>query len=304
MKVVLKERFLNFLEKKKRYSPHTVAAYNRDLTAFSKFLSEYKGEEITKTVLLEVTPEDVRAFLAFGKMKEDKKPSTLNRRLAAIRSWYKWLYSQGVENDRLKVLRSLKMPESVPKALNRKQTWDLLEEASPPPIAPQQIKWQERRNFALIMILYGLGLRISEALSLTREDAKLGTLTVRGKGGKDRSIPIPLPVQSALNNWLNVRAEMRDNAPLFPNNRGSAMTPRTAQRIVANMRKKLGLPEHLTPHALRHSFATHLLEEGADLRSVQELLGHSSLATTQKYLAGDIRRLADVHHKAHPLDRK
>ena len=296
--------FLTFLKRVRRYSDHTVSAYQRDLDQFCTFLSEHLGaEDISDNHLENLTPDDVRAFLAHGKLKQEKKPTTLNRQLAAIRSWFNWLNQQEIKNDRLRVLKSLKVPNAAPRALSHDQTWELLSQVAPPPVAPQKVKWQERRNFALIMTLYGMGLRISEALSLTRKDVKNDQLTVRGKGNKERHIPIPLPVQSALNSWLNARAELPDSAPLFPNNRGEAMTPRTAQRILQGMRQQLGLPEHLTPHALRHSFATHLLEGGADLRSVQELLGHNSLATTQRYLAQDIKRLVDIHNKAHPLNK-
>ncbi|MDD9912552.1 MAG: tyrosine-type recombinase/integrase [Alphaproteobacteria bacterium] len=296
----LLEEFLTHIEKTKRYSTHTVAAYRRDLTQFLDFTTKHVGEEPTEQTLIKLEPTDVQAFLAYGKLKEHKKPTTLNRQLAAIRSWFQWLRTQKIHNDRICILRSLKIPEPTPKAINQDQAWELLKRAAPPSVGPQKAPLIQRRNFTLLVVLYGLGLRISEALALTRRDVRHGRLTIKGKGNKERIIPIPLQVQSALNSWLNAET-LPESAPLFPNNQGKPMTPRTAQRAVKDLREQLDLPEHLTPHALRHSFATHLLESGADLRSVQELLGHSSLGTTQRYLAGDVKRLIDVHAKTHPL---
>ena len=149
--------------------------------------------------------------------------------------------------------------------------------------------------------LYGLGLRISEALSLTRQDVAGDTLIVTGKGSKQRSLPLPLPVKSALNQWIKASYGAAPHDPLFPNPQNKPLSPRFAQKILQQTREALNLPAHLTPHALRHSFATHLLEGGADLRTVQELLGHSQLATTQRYLAADVQRLLTVHGKSHPL---
>jgi integrase/recombinase XerC len=300
----LVDTFLSHLAHTRRLSDHTIAAYRRDLSQFCTFLQNHTGAPITNTVLAETTPDDVRAFLARGKMEDNKAPASLNRQLAAIRSWYKWLATQGIKNDRIHVLKSLKMPDAAPKALSSKQAWEMLYAAAPPTVAPQDIPLTQRRNFALLMVLYGLGLRISEALQLTRGDVRHKQVTIHGKGGKERRLPVPLPVASALNSWLNAQADLPDTAPLFANNRGQPLSPRTAQRLTQKLRQELGLPSYLTPHALRHSFATHLLENGADLRSVQELLGHSSLGTTQRYLAGDIKRLIDVHTRAHPLHKK
>jgi integrase/recombinase XerC len=300
----LVEDFLAHLAHTRRLSNHTLAAYRRDLTQFCHFLQEHTGAPVTKKTLGCTLPDDVRAFLAKGKMQQKKAPTSLNRQLAAIRSWYKWLATQGIKNDRIRVLKSLKTPDAAPRALSNTQAWDMLTATAPPTIAPQETPLTQRRNFALLMVLYGLGLRISEALSLTRGDARHTHMIIRGKGKKERRLPVPLPVQSALNGWLNAQGNLPDTAPLFANNKGLPLSPRTAQRLIQKLRQELGLPSHLTPHALRHTFATHLLENGADLRSVQELLGHSSLATTQRYLAGDIKRLIDVHTRAHPLHKK
>lgn len=300
--------FLQWLEEVRRTSPHTVLAYRRDLTALFAFLEEHTGKPITENTFVELTASDIQAYLASrltpkGKLNRatTSAKTSLNRQLSALRGFARWLSShRGVSNPAISKLHGLKTPAPVPKALNHDQAWQLLETLAPPPQAHTATP-EVRRNFALFITLYGLGLRISEALSLTRQDVAGDTLIVTGKGNKQRQLPLPLPVKSALNQWLKASNEALPNAPLFPNPQGKALSPRFAQKILQQTREALNLPAHLTPHALRHSFATHLLEGGADLRTVQELLGHSQLATTQRYLAADVQRLLSVHSKAHPL---
>lgn len=304
----LLSEFLTWLETVRRTSPHTVTAYRRDLTSLFTFLEAHTGREITPQTFTELTASDIQAYLAHrltpkGRLNRatTSAKTSLNRQLSALRSFTKWLSSHyGTGNLALVKLHGLKAPAPVPKALNHEQAWQLLENLAPPH-AQHTSTPEVRRNFALFITLYGLGLRISEALSLTRADVSGDTLIVTGKGNKQRSLPLPLPVKSALNQWLTASQEYTPNSPLFPNPAGNALSPRFAQKILQTTREALNLPAHLTPHALRHSFATHLLEGGADLRTVQELLGHSQLATTQRYLATDIQRLLTVHTKSHPL---
>jgi integrase/recombinase XerC len=304
----LLQGFLTWLEDVRRTSPHTVLAYRRDLTALFTFLQAHTGQPITENTFAALTPSDVQAYLATrlapgGRINRGQSAAktSLNRQLSALRGFARWLSSHhGVSNTAMSKLHGLKTPAPVPKALNHEQAWQLLETLAPPPQAHTSTP-EVRRNFALFITLYGLGLRISEALSLTRADVGGDTLIVTGKGNKQRSMPLPLPVKSALNQWLNASNESLPTAPLFPNPSGKPLSPRFAQKILQQTREALNLPSHLTPHALRHSFATHLLEGGADLRTVQELLGHSQLATTQRYLAADVQRLLTVHHKSHPL---
>lgn len=296
--------FITYLATERRFSSHTVAAYQRDLTQIFRFLGHHRGTEITPTTLANLTPNDLQSYLAASMMKEKKAKTSLNRHLAAFRSFFRWLAeTQNIINDPLIHLPGLKTPAPTPKALNKKDTWALLEQLAPPAVAPQKLPWQQRRNFALMILLYGLGLRISEALQLRRQDVQAEVLVVTGKGNKQRQLPLPLPVKSALNSWLNARAELPDSAPLFPGPSGEPLTARSAQKVLKKVREDLGLPDHLTPHALRHTFATHLLAHGADLRTVQELLGHANLATTQRYLASDIKHLLNVHQKSHPLNQ-
>jgi integrase/recombinase XerC len=298
--------YLTWLATTKRYSPHTVAAYQRDLTGILAFLQQHLGTAaLDAKAYHALTASDVQAYLAH-RLRPDKTragaaKTSLNRQLSALRSWAKWLQqAHGLKNPHLQNLKGLKTPPPTPKALPQGQIWQLLEAMAPPP-ALHEATPTIRRNFALLLVLYGLGLRISEALSLTRADVHGNLLTVVGKGQKTRQVPMPLPVQAALTPWLTASQHLPPTAALFDNGQGHALTPRFAQKLLQETREALGLPAHLTPHALRHSYATHLLANGADLRAVQELLGHAQLATTQRYLAADGARLLAVHQAAHPL---
>lgn len=300
--------FCEWLQGVKRFSPHTVKAYQRDLSAIFTFLEAHTGNPITPKAFENLTGSDIQAYLAHrltpkGRLRAESMnaKTSLNRQLSALRTFARWLSThEGAHNAAILKMHGLKTPAPTPRALNHEQTWQLLENLAPPPASHKSTP-EARRNFALFLTLYGLGLRISEALALTRQDVTGDTVTVRGKGNKQRALPLPLPVKSALNQWLNASHDQPPQAPLFPNPHGKPLTPRFAQKVLQDTRKALNLPAHLTPHALRHSFATHLLANGADLRTVQELLGHAQLATTQRYLAADIQRLLQVHHKAHPL---
>jgi integrase/recombinase XerC len=299
--------FADWLRLTRRLSPHTVAAYERDVAAFCDFLCEHWGcDGVPLDALPKLARTDVEAYVVRLLRGAHAKVS-VNRALSTLRTLAGWLAShKHVALDALAGVHNLKVPPPAPKALSIQQAWQLLEKLAPPAQAPQRAGWAARRNFALVVVLYGLGLRVSEALALVRGDVAGDTLRVRGKGNKERLLPIPLPVQSALNGWLVVGQALGPQAPLFPTNphAKTPLTPTRAQQIVKRAREEMGLPAHLTPHALRHSFATHLLANGADLRVVQELLGHSSLGTTQRYLAADTQRLIDVHRRAHPLERK
>ncbi len=307
----LVQAFCDWSAQVRRQSPHTVAAYGRDLTAMCEFWAQHlQVPEVSLPVLRRLQPDDVQAYLAHRLRPTGHgvtAKASLNRHLSSLRSFGKWLKrSQGVVIPALAGLRGLKAPAPLPKALNEAQTFDLLGAVAPPPVrgTDNRKRPQQTRNLALLLVLYGLGLRISEALSLTRADATRATLTVTGKGNKQRQIPLPLAVRSALDDWMKCSQQWPPETPLFPNAQGKALTPRMAQKMLKAARESLNLPAHATPHALRHSFATHLLHGGADLRTVQELLGHRQLATTQRYLAADIGHLLKTHQKAHPLGKK
>lgn len=308
-------QFCGHMEDIRRASPHTVEAYRRDLTALFLFLEKHTQTDLSTTTFSTLTQADVHAYLTFclnpaKRVSMGQGPTakaSLNRHLSSLRAFAKWVaqhHTPPVTNSALIGIIGLKAPTPVPRALNQPQAWTVIETLAPPPATPTTAP-EIRRNFALFILLYGLGLRISEALTLTRQQAltaiRSEVLTVTGKGNKQRQLPLPLPVQSALNQWLTASQQQPPEGPLFFGPTGAALTPRMAQKILQNLREAHNLPAHLTPHALRHSFATHLLAGGANLRDVQDLLGHKNLATTQRYLALDVQRIIEVHATAHPL---
>lgn len=293
------EQFLGYLDSEKRYSRHTADAYNRDLWQFFTFMNAHKGEAIGTDNLNDIDENDVRAYLTRAHMSGDKERSTLNRQLSSVRSFFKWLEKRhGIINSRIKLVGNMKTNGHVPRALSPADAWRFIDQCQ----KEEADNFTNRRNYAIMIALYGLGLRISEALSLNREDGVAHQITVLGKGNKERVLPLPDFVQKAFQSLVEIMpSTSAQNAPLFTNPRGDRLTARTVQKTVADMRLKMNLPDHLTPHALRHSFASHLLAEGADLRIVQALLGHANLDTTQRYLDADFSRLLNVHKKAHPL---
>lgn len=308
--------FCGWMEDIRRASPRTVEAYRRDLTALFAFCESHRAEPLTATAFTTLQPEDIQAYLASklaaSRQATPRAKTTLNRHLSSLRAFTRFMAEHHGQrgqyaNTALLGIRGLKAPAPVPRALNPAQAWRVIESFAPPPATPK-VPPEVRRNFALFMLLYGLGLRISEALSLTRATAEdtlqSEVLTITGKGNKQRQVPVPLPIQSALNQWLTACQHIGPAHPLFFGPSGQALTPRMAQKILQNLRESMGLPAHLTPHALRHSFATHLLAGGANLRDVQDLLGHKNLATTQRYLAADVQQLLRVHAAAHPLGHR
>lgn len=288
-----------WLTAERRASPHTIAAYGSDLAQFLDFLTGHRGSTTSLADLGALAPADFRAFLA-SRVFADIKHSSSARALSVLRGFFRFLDRRGfVKNAALAAIRTPKLPKSLPKALTvaeAEATLDLV-----PTLARQG--WQGRRSLAILMLLYGAGLRIGEALSLTRGEAPLkpGAITIIGKGNKARMVPILPAVADAVGDYLAACPyELKRESPLFVAARGKALGPRHVQAEMAKLRLMLGLDPRATPHALRHSFATHLLGEGADLRAIQELLGHSSLSTTQRYTAVDAARLTAVYDKAHP----
>jgi integrase/recombinase XerC len=218
--------------------------------------------------------------------------------LAAIRSFYRWLARENIlDNPAPRAVRTPRIKRGLPRPLSENDAARALEEA-----ADHDVEWLAARDVALLTLLYGAGLRISEGLSLKRGDAPLGrTLSILGKGRKERSVPILPAVSQAIADYAaKIPFTGAKDAPLFVSRRGKPMSPREAQALMQKLRGRLGLSEKATPHALRHSFATHLLANGGDLRSVQELLGHASLSTTQTYTLVETSKLMDVYRRAHP----
>jgi integrase/recombinase XerC len=294
-----------WLRHEKRAAGHTLAAYARDLEAFLAFLTEHLGHAPRLADLRALTRGDFRSWLAH-RAGDGLQATSTARALSVVRGFFRYLARHRVlENAALAGVRTPKLPRSVPRALTLPQATETLEAVSELG-APA---WVARRDAAVLALLYGCGLRISEALSLNRRDAPqgggdVGTLTVLGKGGKQRAVPVLPVVAEAIADYLAACPHQGGpDGPLFVAMRGGRLGPRHVQGQMQLLRARLGLPEGATPHALRHSFATHLLAGGGDLRAIQELLGHASLSTTQRYTAVDAAALLAVYDKAHPRAR-
>jgi integrase/recombinase XerC len=291
--------FLCHLQNERRLAANTVEAYGSDLAIFLAFLRAHLGREPDAGALGSLRAGDIRAFLA-ARRREGLTDASIARTLSAIKTLYGWLSrSRGIENAEVRFLRGPKRARRLPRPVSVDAARDLLDEAGGLASAEP---WIEARNAAVLCLLYGAGLRISEALSLTGAHLPAPeVLRITGKGGKVRHVPLIRPVREALSLYARLcpYALKRDSA-LFRGARGGPLSPRIIQRLIEDLRGLLGLPATATPHALRHAFATHLLANGADLRSIQTLLGHASLSTTQIYTAVDTERLRSVFAAAHP----
>jgi integrase/recombinase XerC len=296
----LRRRWLDWLAHERRVSPHTIRAYGDDVSRFLGFQVEHLGATVSEKALAKLTPADIRAFITRLRA-EGLGASGVSRAMAAVRSFYRFLAREGIlENAAPGAVRTPKVRRALPRPLREEDARRVLAEAG-----THQTAWLGARDAALLTLLYGAGLRISEALALKRGDVPLGdTLTVIGKGRKERIVPVLPVLKAALADYAaQIPFSGAPASPLFLSRRGLAMGAREAQSLMQRLRGALGLPERATPHALRHSFATHLLAGGGDLRSVQELLGHASLSTTQLYTAVETRELLETYARAHPRAR-
>jgi integrase/recombinase XerC len=296
----LTQAWLASLAYERRMSTHTLRAYSDDTARFLGFLAGYHGNKVTLSTLQKLRPADVRAFLT-ARRSEGLGPRGVQRAVAAIRSFYRYLERENLaDGAAVRAVRSPKIPRTLPRPLSEEDAGRAIEEAG-----EVEVPWIAARNAALITLLYGTGLRISEALSLKRGDAPLGeTLTIVGKGRKERSVPVLAAVREAVAAYVKLcPLAQGKSAPLFVSRRANPMSAREAQALMQHLRGRLGLSPSATPHALRHSFATHLLRNGGDLRAVQELLGHASLSTTQKYTEVEGARVLAVYDAAHPRAR-
>ncbi|HEX3954923.1 MAG TPA: tyrosine recombinase XerC [Stellaceae bacterium] len=281
----------------RRASAHTIAAYGRDLAGFLDFLTAHCGEVPSLAGFASLRPADFRAYLAERANRVER--SSIARGLSVVRGFIRFLERRGLAaSPALLALRAPKLPHSVPKPLSIVDAAELIG-------APEALvasAWQAKRDIAVLTLLYGCGLRISEALGLTRTEAPLGEqITITGKGRKQRLLPVLPAVRQAIADYLDACPYVVPaDGPLFVGARGGPLSPRLVQRQMVMLRNALGLPETATPHALRHSFATHLLGAGGDLRAIQELLGHASLSTTQRYTSVETARLLAVYDAAHP----
>lgn len=294
-----RQHWLDMLARERRLSALTIEAYERDTRQFLQFLTRHVGGPAGLQDIHTLKTADLRAFLA-SRRKQGAEARTLGRNLAGLRSFLSYLERKGLANGAAAgAIRSPRQPKSLPKPLTESQALDLtgLEQQL------HEEPWIAARDAAVITLLYGCGLRISECLGLTPADFPAGATSLRitGKGDKTRVVPLLPVVGDAVSAYRKlVPYQLAQDAPLFRGARGGPLQPAIIQRAMQAMRGALGLPDSATPHALRHSFATHLLAGGGDLRTIQELLGHASLSTTQVYTGVDAARLLDVYDRAHP----
>jgi integrase/recombinase XerC len=293
----LAARWSSYLEHDRRRSAHTVRAYVATAHRLINFLGLYRGELIEPSALLDLGASDLRAFLA-ERRAQGLAAASAARELSGVRAFLTYAAEQQGRHAQLPRTRAPKRPRTLPRPAAPDDAVGLAENAAEAASAP----WIGARDLAILLLLYGAGLRVAEAMSLTANMLPLGsTLRVTGKRSKTRVVPIVPAVREAIEAYAKqCPYPLGGNAPLFVGARGGPLNPDLVRRAVAAARKRLGLPDSLTPHALRHSFATHLLARGADLRSLQELLGHASLSSTQIYTAVDAARLLDVYRHAHP----
>lgn len=290
--------FLAHQKALKNAAQNTLQAYQTDLLGFLAFQCQHQGESLGLGRLTQLTLPDMRAWMAHERGRGVGARS-LARSLSAVKSFYRWL-AEREDFDPTAVLatRSPKFQKKIPRPLAEEAARKMIDTVE----LQSEKAWVATRDMAVVTLLYACGLRISEALSLTGSDAPLApSLRVLGKGGKERLVPVLPAAKDAVEAYCRLCPhDLTAQAPLFRGTRGGALNPRIVQTAVARARMQLGLPATATPHAMRHSFATHLLNAGGDLRAIQELLGHASLSTTQAYTAVDTVRLMEVYEKAHP----
>ncbi|MEW6641392.1 MAG: tyrosine recombinase XerC [Pseudomonadota bacterium] len=296
-------RWLAHLRAERRLSPKTLEAYARDLRQFLVFLNEHWGDALTLTRFAELEATDVRAFMA-ARRADDIAGRSLMRALAGLRSFARFLEREGKGKvGALSAIRAPKISKSLPKPLQMSTARRIVDVDLR--AGEDREPWILARDAAVLGLLYGSGLRISEALGLKRRDVPApgagDVLVVTGKGNKTRMVPVLQNVLTMIADYVAVCPyTLAPAGPLFVGAKGGPLSPRIIQLAMASLRGALGLPDSATPHALRHSFATHLLSRGGDLRAIQELLGHASLSTTQVYTGIDAERLMDVYKTAHP----
>lgn len=294
------KNWLLWLKAERMYSSHTLDAYARDLSSFFKFWQSYLNTEPDTNDLQQIDVRTFRAFLSNQNSRHLTK-STLARELSTLKSFFKYLNKNNIiENTSITILSSPKKDKILPKSLDVNQTLGLLDSVKD--FAKDE--WQGLRDVAILTIIYGCGLRISEALSLNIGDITHNDfLKIRGKGNKERYVPVLPVIKTKIDAYLTACPyNPKQGEALFLGARGERISPRMVQRTLEKARTILNLPDNITPHALRHSFATHLLAKGTNLRYIQELLGHKSLSTTQRYTNVEINHLIKEYEKANLLD--
>lgn len=297
------DAWVTYLRVERNYSPHTLKNYLHDLKVFLIFMNDHFGVPLNLSEIERMRIQDLRSFLSSRLL--DQVSNRSNKRLiSTLRSLSRFLHqTYHLDNTIFLMLESPKIPHTLPRPVSEEDAKSIITSLS-----PHGDVWVSLRDQALFTLLYGAGLRISEALSITGRDLRVLSdqdhLNIRGKGKKERQVPVLKIVQDTLHAYLqDMPFVIDDDEPIFRGVRGDPLHPSIAQKTMRHIRYSLGLPNSTTPHSLRHSYATHLLREGADLRAIQELLGHESLSTTQKYTELDEEALLQVFKKAHPRKR-
>lgn len=292
----------DYLRHEKGFSSHTLRAYFTDMSVFLGFTQKHTGEEVSIRTLSDMTIRDFRSWISVLAQKNLSATSRA-RALSSVKSFYQWMDRRGfMHNPSIEILKAPKLPHKLPRPLSERQAMEVLKESG----LLIRNDWIAMRNRALFSLLYGAGLRINEALSLNCSDMpEDGFLTLTGKGDKQRRVPVLSIIDKALDSYLGqCPYPLEANRPLFVGERGGRLNQGMAQKALRELRIALDLPETTTPHALRHSFATHLLKNGANLREIQEMLGHAALSTTQRYTEIDQSTLMKVYQSSHPRNRK
>ena len=293
--------FINYLLNTKNYSTHTGTAYESDVLDFVNFYARFNNGEMTMADLANADTFTFRSWMA-DRARRDLTHKSTARALSSLRTFYKWLARhKNIQNDAIGLISSPKVPRKLSKAI---ETTDVSDMHDAIRNIDNNQPWIAARDWALVVLIFGCGLRISEALSLKNADVENAPCSLRivGKGNKERIVPVLPAVNTAIQKYIAVNPYgNRADDPLFRSVRGLPMSSRMAEKVIENLRHYLQLPDYVTPHALRHTFATALLAGGADLRSLQELLGHSSLSTTQLYTKVNMSEIMDAYNHAHPM---
>lgn len=293
--------FNDYLLNTKNYSTHTATAYESDIRDFTNFFARFNDGHVELNDIAKCDTFSFRAWMADRAKRELTHKSTA-RALSSLRTFYKWLARyKNIQNDAIALISSPKVERKLSKAI---ETTDVSDMHDAIRAIDNNELWIAARDWALVVLIFGCGLRISEALSLKNIDVANApdSLRIIGKGNKERIVPVLPAVNTAIEKYMKINPfGTRGEDPLFRSVRGLPMSPRMAEKVIENLRHYLQLPDYVTPHALRHTFATALLAGGADLRSLQELLGHSSLSTTQLYTKVNMAEIMDAYKHAHPL---
>ena len=294
--------WLGNLKEVRNLSDNTLISYKHDVKSFIEFISTHTGSEVSIKYLNDMKISDFRSFLSYLRNK-DISSTSIARIISSLKSFFNYLLNTNlIESTVVQSLRTPKQKKSLPRPISSELAIETIKHAQD----MEKEKWIGMRNKSILMLLYGCGLRISEALNLNFEDINENDyLIIKGKGNKERMVPLMDYVKNDIENYIHECPKnfIKDD-PLFVGKRLDRLSPRIIQYVLEKIRHNLSLPETATPHALRHSFATHLLDSGGDLRTIQELLGHSSLSTTQKYTKVETEKLYDAYSKTHPLAKK